>query len=159
MVLATSFSLPPVRSVWPVSHQNDSQKAPYDENAVAPKVLPFANSHMPAANCAIPPYASASPNTTGSTLNRPVFTKLRTNVVSANAANPSGAGSARWAPVTGRGRAWSVVVMMAPHLDAGGHTRRRPRQDRGADGQSLRCRPVPSGVGHKPGVGGERRRL
>src|SRR3954469_11254967 len=117
MVLATSLSLAVVRSVCPVSHQNEIQNAPYDENAVAPKVLPLANSHMPAANCAMPPYASASPRTTGSTLNRPVFPKLRTKVVSANAASPSGAGSAMWAPVTGRGRAWWVVDMMAPHLD------------------------------------------
>src|SRR4051795_10084059 len=81
---------------WPVSHQKDTQKAPYDENAVAPKVLPLANSHMPAANWPPPPYARASPKTTGSTLagTQPALTALRTNVVSANAASPRGAGSA-----------------------------------------------------------------
>src|SRR5712692_11396306 len=33
----------------------DIQKAPYVENAVAPKVFPVLNSHMPAANWARPP--------------------------------------------------------------------------------------------------------
>lgn len=33
----------------------ESQKAPYDENAVAPNVLPTANSHMPARSWASPP--------------------------------------------------------------------------------------------------------
>ena len=42
-------------SVWPVRYQKEIQKAPYDVNAVAPKVLPLANSHMPAANWAMPP--------------------------------------------------------------------------------------------------------
>src|SRR3954453_9506990 len=85
---------------WPVSHQNDSQKAPYDENAVAPKVFPLANSHIPASSWAPPPYARARPNTTGSTVSgtRPAFTKLRKKVVRANAANPRGAGSARCGP-------------------------------------------------------------
>ena len=41
--------------MWPVSHQNDSQNAPYEQNAVAPNVLPLANSHMPAANWPMPP--------------------------------------------------------------------------------------------------------
>src|SRR5699024_11298914 len=43
-----------------VNHQNEIQNAPNDENAVAPKTLPLTNSHIPAANCAIPPYARAS---------------------------------------------------------------------------------------------------
>src|SRR4051794_16342787 len=51
---------------------------------------------MPASTCARPPYASARPNTTGSPLSdtRPALNMLRTNVVSANAARPSGPGSA-----------------------------------------------------------------
>src|SRR3954468_2230356 len=51
---------------------------------------------MPASTCARPPYASARPNTTGSPLaeTSPELNMLRTNVVSANAASPSGPGSA-----------------------------------------------------------------
>src|SRR3954447_25707411 len=85
---------------WPAKNwlnaQNDSQNAPYDVNAVAPNVLLLRNSHMPASSCASPPYASASPSTTGSPvpLTRFALKKLSTNVVSANAARPRGAGSA-----------------------------------------------------------------
>src|SRR3954449_12732314 len=76
--------------------QNDSQKAPYEQNATAPKVLPVRNSHRPATNWARPPYVSASANTMGSPLSdtRPELNMLRTNVVSAKAARPSGPGSA-----------------------------------------------------------------
>ena len=48
-----------VASGWPwtgrcasARYQNDSQNAPYDENATAPKLLPLANSHMPASSWA-----------------------------------------------------------------------------------------------------------
>src|SRR5205823_3294263 len=77
------------------STKNEIQNAPYDVNAVAPNVLLLRNSHMPASSWAIPPYASASPKTTGSPLplTRPALKKLRTKVVSANAARPRGAGS------------------------------------------------------------------
>src|SRR3954447_22138349 len=84
---------------WPAKNwlnaQNDSQNAPYDVNAVAPNVLLLRNSHMPASSWAIPPYASARPRTTGTplSLTRPALKKLRTKVVSANAASPRGAGS------------------------------------------------------------------
>ena len=63
---------------------------------MAPKTLPFRNSHIPASIWAIPPKASATPSTTGSvSLGRiPAFTRLSRNVVSAKAARPSGAGSA-----------------------------------------------------------------
>src|SRR3569623_1505129 len=79
-----------------LSAQNESQIAPYEVNAVAPNVLLLRNSHMPARTWAMPPYASASPSTTGSPvlLTRPALKKLSTNVVSANAARPRGAGSA-----------------------------------------------------------------
>src|SRR3954453_16362553 len=75
--------------------QNDSQNAPYDVNAVAPQVLPVRNSHSPASSCARPPYASARPSTIGRpfSLISPELKMLRTNVVSANPASPSGAGS------------------------------------------------------------------
>src|SRR4051794_40804328 len=75
--------------------KNEIQNAPKDVNAVAPNVLLFRNSHMPARSCAIPPYANASPSTTGTplSLTRPALKKLNTNVVSANAARPRGAGS------------------------------------------------------------------
>src|SRR3954465_12689184 len=76
--------------------QNDSQKAPYEQNATAPNVFPVRNSHRPATNCAMPPYVSASANTIGSPLaeTRPELNMLSTNVVRANAARPSGPGSA-----------------------------------------------------------------
>src|SRR6266545_2156515 len=76
--------------------QNEIQNAPYELKAVAPKVLPFLNSHMPASNCAPPPYASASPRTTGSPAlsTSPALNMLSTKVVSAKPASPSGAGSA-----------------------------------------------------------------
>src|SRR6516165_10573071 len=75
---------------------NAIQKAPYDVNAVAPKVLFRLNSHIPAQNCANPPYPKARPNTTGSAALgiKPAFTLDRTKVVNANPARPSGAGSA-----------------------------------------------------------------
>src|SRR6516164_8961160 len=78
------------------SSANAIQKAPYDVNAVAPKVLFRLNSHMPAQNCANPPYPKARPNTTGSAALgiKPAFTLDRTKVVNANPARPSGAGSA-----------------------------------------------------------------
>src|SRR3954452_8846210 len=76
--------------------QNDSQNAPYEQNATAPNVFPVRNSHRPATNCAMPPYVSASANTIGSPLSetRPELNMLSTNVVRANAASPSGPGSA-----------------------------------------------------------------
>src|SRR3954451_16957791 len=76
--------------------QNEIQNAPYDVNAVAPNVLPVRNSHIPASSCARPPYASARPSTIGTpfSFTRPELKKLSTNVVSANAASPSGPGSA-----------------------------------------------------------------
>jgi hypothetical protein len=37
------------------SAQNEIQKAPYDVNATAPKVLPVRNSHIPAKSWATPP--------------------------------------------------------------------------------------------------------
>src|SRR4051794_38230848 len=76
--------------------QKDSQNAPKDVNAVAPNVLPVRNSHMPARSCARPPYARASPSTIGMPPSpiSPELKKLRTNVVSANAASPRGPGSA-----------------------------------------------------------------
>src|SRR3954469_2293136 len=76
--------------------QNDSQKAPYEQNATAPNVLPVRNSHRPATNWAMPPYVSARANTTGSPLleTRPELNMLSTNVVSAKAARPRGPGSA-----------------------------------------------------------------
>jgi hypothetical protein len=36
-------------------NQKDSQKAPYEQKAVAPKTLRLANSQSPAPNCAMPP--------------------------------------------------------------------------------------------------------
>src|SRR3954454_21375747 len=77
------------------STNQEIQNAPYDVNAVAPNVLLLRNSHMPASSWAIPPYASARPRTTGTplSLTRPALKKLRTKVVSANAASPRGAGS------------------------------------------------------------------
>src|SRR5919112_6049729 len=76
--------------------QNDSQKAPYEQNATAPNVLPVRNSQRPATNWAMPPYVSARANTTGSPLSetRPALNMLSTNVVSAKAARPRGPGSA-----------------------------------------------------------------
>src|SRR5262245_19227039 len=50
---------------------------------------------MPAANCAMPPYARARPSTTASPVPmRPALNTDSTNVVSAKAARPSGPGSA-----------------------------------------------------------------
>ena len=51
---------------------------------------------MPARTCAIPPYASATPSTTGSAATgmTPAFARLSRNVVKAKAPRPSGAGSA-----------------------------------------------------------------
>src|SRR3954453_15959390 len=74
--------------------QNDSQNAPYDVNAVEPNVLPVRNSHIPASSCASPPYASASPSTTGSplVLTNPALNMLSTKGVIANPARPRGAG-------------------------------------------------------------------
>src|SRR4051794_20892495 len=76
--------------------KSESQNAPNEVNAVAPNVLLFLNSHMPASSCANPPYARARPRTTGSPplLTKLALKKLSTNVVRANAARPNGAGSA-----------------------------------------------------------------
>src|SRR5438270_4155535 len=91
--------------------QNESQNAPKELNATAPNVLPVRNSHMPASSWAMPPYASATPRTTGTVPgpladspvwpNVPALAALSRNVVSAKAASPSGPGSAGdHAPVT-----------------------------------------------------------
>src|SRR5919199_6377241 len=90
--------------------QNDSQKAPYEQNATAPNVLPVRNSHRPATNWAMPPYVRARANTTGSPLSetRLALNMLSTNVVSAKPARPRGPGSA-----TGVGTkltSWRAVV-------------------------------------------------
>src|SRR4051812_38284645 len=76
--------------------KKEIQNAPYDVNAVAPNVLPVLNSHMPASSCASPPYVSARPKTIGSLADpiRLALIMLSTNVVRANAARPSGPGSA-----------------------------------------------------------------
>src|SRR5215208_1495136 len=58
---------------------NESQKAPNDVNATAPNVFPVRNSHIPARSCANPPYARASPRTTGSP---PVPTSWALNMLS-----------------------------------------------------------------------------
>ena len=63
----------------------------------APKVLFFLNSHIPASICAIPPYNNAIGRTTASSFGvptMPALNRLSMNVVSANAASPSGPGSA-----------------------------------------------------------------
>ena len=91
--------------------QNESQNPPNELNATAPNVLPVRNSHMPASSWAMPPYASATPRTTGTVPgpladspvwpNVPALAALSRNVVSAKAASPSGPGSAGdHAPVT-----------------------------------------------------------
>src|SRR4051795_11368501 len=82
------------------SAQNEIQKAPNDVKATAPNVLPVRNSHMPASSWAMPPYASASPSTTGlpGAATRSALNMLSTNVVSANAARPKGPGSATFQP-------------------------------------------------------------
>src|SRR5450759_898080 len=70
--------------------------APYEVNAVAPNVLPFLNSHMPASGCAKPACASARARTTWTEL-PPMSWALvpdRTIVVRATLARPSGAGFA-----------------------------------------------------------------
>ena len=41
-------------SLWN-QNQMASQNAPYEQNAVAPRVLPRLNSHRPASSCAPPP--------------------------------------------------------------------------------------------------------
>src|SRR6266545_5375597 len=90
--------------------QNEIQNAPYELKAVAPKVLPFLNSHMPASNCAPPPYASASPRTTGSPAlsTSPALNMLSTKVVRAKPASPKGAGSAIEVPTTSTSSAMGV---------------------------------------------------
>ena len=45
----------PDRSTCTTRYQNDIQNAPYEQNAVAPKVFPFANSHSPAKTWTMPP--------------------------------------------------------------------------------------------------------
>src|SRR5919199_5791384 len=130
--------------------QNDSQNAPKEQNATAPNVLPVRNSHRPATNCAMPPYVSARANTTGSPLSdtRPALNMLSTNVVSANAARPSGPGSA-----TGVGTkltSWRAVV------PAGGSAWPSPAGARGGGGEaSLALPPIfKRGRAVGPGLGG-----
>src|ERR671931_2532535 len=92
-------------------NQNDSQKAPNEQNATAPNVLPVRNSHRPATNWAMPPYVSARANTTGSPLSetRPALNMLSTNVVSAKPARPRGPGSAIEAAATSVGAGTALV--------------------------------------------------
>ena len=93
---------------------NEIQKPPYDESAVAPKVLPTAISlrsdrqrcigsygmgrtyHMPASNCTKPPYPKAIPTTRLGADNPlvPMLIKPKTKVVRAKADRPKGAGLA-----------------------------------------------------------------
>jgi len=40
---------------WVTRYQKDSQNAPNELNASAPKVLPLVNSHIPASSWAMPP--------------------------------------------------------------------------------------------------------
>ena len=70
------------------------QNPPYEDSAVAPKVLPTAISHIPARSWQRPPYANAAPITMfGSVSPRvPRFIADRTNVVKAKPQRPSGAG-------------------------------------------------------------------
>ena len=101
----------------------ESQKPPYEDNAVAPKVLPTAISletfvnhgcyfknhrgmathHMPASNWTRPPYpyAIATTKLGSAILRAPTLIKLRTKVVRAKALRPKGAGLANLRPVTG----------------------------------------------------------
>ena len=54
--LPTSLALTPANALRCVlSHQYETQKAPNEQNAVAPNVLPLANSQMPAVNWPMPP--------------------------------------------------------------------------------------------------------
>jgi len=89
---AVTISKPPgVRMI-----ANEIQKPPYEDKAVAPKVLPTAISHMPASNCTNPPYPNAAATTMFASAIPLVLMLIRlsTNVVNANALSPRGAGLA-----------------------------------------------------------------
>lgn len=94
--LATNAARTPKAGIWITA--NESQNAPYDENAVAPKVFPAENSHIPARSCANPPYPAAKPVTTvwGALCGiiTPALWQDSTNVVKANPMSPRGAGFA-----------------------------------------------------------------
>src|SRR4051794_14277440 len=109
--------------------QNDSQNAPYEQNATAPNVLPVRNSHRPATNWAMPPYVKARANTIGSPLSdtRPELNMLSTNVVSAKAARPSGPGSA--IDVGMKLTSWRAVVPAVGSASAPAGTPRRSETD------------------------------
>src|SRR5579862_1525122 len=78
--------------------KKEIQKAPNDENATAPNVLPVRNSHIPANSWAKPPNARAMPRTIGKVAGPPptmlALTKLNTRVVRPKPERPSGAGFA-----------------------------------------------------------------
>jgi len=67
----------------------ESQKAPYETNAVPPSVFLAPNSRIPAINCARPPKAKARPRKVASVAGRiPALTRLRRRVVTAKPLKP-----------------------------------------------------------------------
>ena len=98
------------------------QNPPYVENAVAPKTFRFRTSHIPARSWISPPYANAKPSHASGPLVRSAFCALSKKVVSANAARPSGAGSAIGGTV--RSSTTSDILSIPPVIHGAGRSMR-----------------------------------
>ena len=63
MMICVNVEMGPLTTSNRKAMAKASQKAPYEQCTVVPKVLPQTNSMMPATNCAAPPKKTARPKT------------------------------------------------------------------------------------------------